>query len=284
MWPDPMPAKASGMRFVHEIEITQFAKEPNLGSGLELCRVLLIKIDGECDFETTGAIRVRLNDLVRCKWNGFRKVWIFWQFFPYKIAERNVFQVCECAAVVSDNDFIDDGISTPPPLIDYTAASNAIFNWFVDAYNAARPRLEYGQLNTYGSPSAKIGCIGSFDGGGRSFFGFFYGSPRINKGAPNQDDANKSQEGLGAGRPGHPLSPFGHALLGGKIAAGLLPFFGGLWFVYRSYERAGEALQLALDGFKRQLIVAGLWLVLGFSSAGLTSGVTTYWLGVCGAA
>ncbi|MGL4965207.1 MAG: hypothetical protein ACRC67_28550 [Inquilinus sp.] len=122
-------------------------------------------------------------------------------------------------------------------------------------------------------------------GGGFSRFingavGSICGPARMNEGAPNQKDAEKTESDLSGGSPKHRHSPESHILLGGKIALSAVAFFGGFWLIFLGFHRAGDATEKVLDGRRVFWLLAIWWDGAALFGAGLSSGVITYWLGV----
>ena len=97
----------------------------------------------------------------------------------------------------------------------------------------------------------------------------------------DKEDTEASRQHLGKPYPEHPISPFGHILLGSQVVGSVLFFFGCLWFGYRSFECAGDALDIVLNGDNWGWFRVVFLLRLFFVSVGLASGIVTYWISVC---
>jgi hypothetical protein len=159
--------------------------------------------------------------------------------------------------------------------------------WVIYAPSQPRPLID--NVSLAGDFVGLIGGSGGFHGGGGRLLSFsdhiaggLSGAARMNERAPNQEHADHSQENGSERRPEHLSGPIGHALLGGQIAFSAILFFGGLWLIYVGFNRAGDALDRVLDGFKNQWGIVGLWLCLCLCGAGAASGIVTYWLSVYG--
>lgn len=98
----------------------------------------------------------------------------------------------------------------------------------------------------------------------------------MNERPTNQDQSNKRENHRSTRGEEHPLGPSGHILLGAKVAGLTILFFLGLGIIFLSFNRAGDAFDLAADGFKYGWCIFGGWIVLGLVGAGLSSGVVTY--------
>lgn len=61
----------------------------------------------------------------------------------------------------------------------------------------------------------------------------------------------------------------------------VLALGGSIWFGVRGFQRAGDALDLVLDGSKLAWLRVGLWLGLSLVGAGMGAWVVTYALSVC---
>lgn len=70
--------------------------------------------------------------------------------------------------------------------------------------------------------------------------------------------------------------------MGEKVALSAVLFFGALWLGFWSFKRARDALDAAIDGFNYSRCVVAMWFCISLASAGLASGVVTYWLSVYG--
>ena len=105
---------------------------------------------------------------------------------------------------------------------------------------------------------------------------------RVDESPDQQNKPEPSQYGASERSPEHPFGPASHILLGLKIVVSALIFSGALWFGFKGFKRASEALDTAVDGVKYSWCLVALWFFLSLAGAGLASGVVTYWLSVYG--
>jgi hypothetical protein len=98
---------------------------------------------------------------------------------------------------------------------------------------------------------------------------------------PNEKYSSSRYGGFHQRSNEHPHGPPRHILLGLKVFASAPTFFGGFWVIVRSFERAGDALDVILNGGRQYWI--RVWRRLGLVrlGAGLSAAVPTYWLSEC---
>jgi hypothetical protein len=123
-----------------------------------------------------------------------------------------------------------------------------------------------------------VGFLGQFGG----IASGVSGSPGIDESTPQKKYSDDREGNTRERREGRPQSPPRHLLLGAKITISAVFFFGGFWLIYTGFQRAGDALDLVLDGFGRHWGLVGLWGVLTFAGVSAVAGVVTYWLSVYG--
>ena len=114
-------------------------------------------------------------------------------------------------------------------------------------------------------------------------FGSLGGSPASLQSSPNENHSGRSDEHFRQSDPEHSLGPSRHILLGLQVILGLLFFCGGWLLIVRGFERAGDALDVVLDGNRKAWLRVGFWFGMSLIGAGLSAGVVTYALSVCSA-
>ena len=157
--------------------------------------------------------------------------------------------------------------------ISWFIGENVTSNFKLDGINPyIRAQLAFGRF--LGVIERGIGSIGCA-------LRLSCGSPRSFQGSPNKENTSACDYQFTKANPEHVSGPVRGILLGLQVVAGALIFIGGWLFLIRGFERAGNAMDVVLDGNRNGWWAVCFWFGLALSGAGLASGVVTYALSVC---
>ena len=106
---------------------------------------------------------------------------------------------------------------------------------------------------------------------------------RVKQGSPDENYAGESDKNLTDPNRKHPTGPLRHILLGLEIALGAVLICSGWLLLIGGIQRAGNAVDVVLDGNRNGWWRVGFWFGMALLGAGLASGVVTYGLSVCAA-
>jgi hypothetical protein len=114
------------------------------------------------------------------------------------------------------------------------------------------------------------------------FFGGLSGGPTGFQGSPDERYPGRGYEHFQQANPEHSPSPFRYVVLGAEIIGGLLLFVGGWLLIIRGFERAGDALDVVLDGNRKAWLCGGFCFFAALFGGGVSAGIVTYALSLYG--